>query len=421
MSAALAARPGWATSPAAVQVDAAFPGGNIIFHGVQGDTVFIERELRDTIPNGDYFYYYFRARGGAGRKLTFKFLQPNSPMLSRGPAVSTNGGTTWNWLGAGAVYGASFRYAWPAGVSEVRFCMAMPYLEANLRAFLNRYKGNPYLECTTLCQTRKNREAELLRLGRLDGNCEQRAIIVARHHACEMMAGHSLEGLMEEILSASPDGRWLREHVEFMVVPFVDKDGVEDGDQGKDRYPFDDNQDYAGESIHPTVAAIRKLAPEWSGGKLRFTLDMHCPWQYGYCHEVIYGIGEMGPGDREGNRFGEILESVETGPLRFRRADYAPCIRPRIPAPRATGSSSRTSDPQAPRPKRPMSFRQWARGLPGIRLSAYVEIPYSTASGREVDIASAKAFGQDLARAIRRYLESGSTASAALDAGGERR
>ena len=53
------------------------------------------------------------------------------------------------------------------------------------------------------------------------------------------MATRALEGIIEIILSDTEDGRWFRSHGDFFIVPFVDKDGVEDGDQGKNRRPHD--------------------------------------------------------------------------------------------------------------------------------------------------------------------------------------
>jgi len=49
------------------------------------------------------------------------------------------------------------------------------------------------------------------------------------------MASWALEGLIEEVLADTADGRWLRERVEFLMVSLMDLDGVEDGDQGKNR------------------------------------------------------------------------------------------------------------------------------------------------------------------------------------------
>ena len=43
--------------------------------------------------------------------------------------------------------------------------------------------------------------------------------------------------------------------------------------------------------------------------------------------------------------------------------------------------------------------------LPGIGLATTFEIPYANASGQPVTADSARAFGRDLAKALRRYLE----------------
>src|SRR4051812_6266126 len=88
-----------------LQVDADFPGGNIVVDDVKGDDVFLHQHLRDTA--GDWFNWYFRVRGGRGRSLTFHFTKSN-PIGVRGPAVSTDGGKSWKWLGAEAVRDATF-------------------------------------------------------------------------------------------------------------------------------------------------------------------------------------------------------------------------------------------------------------------------------------------------------------------------
>ena len=110
------------------------------------------------------------------------------------------------------------------------------------------------------------------------------------------MASYCLEGILETVLSDSDDGSWFQKNVEVLAVPFMDKDGIENGDQGKNRKPHDHNRDYEGESIYPSVTALWKLIPEWSGGKLRFSMDMHCPYISGGGNapggaENIYFVG----------------------------------------------------------------------------------------------------------------------------------
>ena len=42
-------------------IDCRFPGGNIKVHDIQGDTVFVSPDLRDTRTS--WFYWAFRVRG----------------------------------------------------------------------------------------------------------------------------------------------------------------------------------------------------------------------------------------------------------------------------------------------------------------------------------------------------------------------
>ena len=368
-------------------IDSEFPGGNLLIDRVQGDRVFLCQDVRDT--RGTWFWWHFRVRGAAGRTLTFAFTKGNVIGV-RGPAVSTDGGRTWAWLGKEAVKGASFTDTFAPDADKVRFCFAMPYFEADLRRFLGRFEGDPHLKADTLCTTRKGRKTERLHAGQLNGEPDHRVLVTCRHHCCECMASYALEGLVETILTGEDAGKWLREHVELLAIPFMDKDGVEDGDQGKNRKPHDHNRDYGDKPIYPAVRAIKRLVPEWSGGKLRLALDLHCPWIRGGHNEVIYLVGS--PDARiwhEQQRFGQTLERVLAGPLKYRAADNLPF-----------GKSWNTARNFADG----LSFSRWAAGLPGIVLATTIEIPYANASGCEVNPASARAFGHDLAKAIRAYL-----------------
>jgi hypothetical protein len=369
-------------------VDAEFLGGNVIVDKIEGDTVFVRQDLRDTV--GDWFYWCFRVCGAAGRSLICQFTKGNVIGV-RGAAVSLDRGETWAWLGTNTVQGSAFRYVVPAGREEVRFCFGIPYLESSLAAFLRRHETSPALRVETLCRSAKGRAIELVRVGQLSGNPAQKVLLTARHHACESLASYVLEGLLETVLRGNEeDGLWLREQVEFMVVPFMDKDGVEEGDQGKNRKPHDHNRDYV-QKIYPSVKALTERVPAWSAEKLRVALDLHCPWIRGSHNEVIYFVG----GPESGNwarvtRFARMLEAVQEGPLRYRASDNLPF-----------GQGWNTGD----KDQSLKSFAAWAVGLPGVRVASTIEIPYANAVGQEVNPTSARAFGRDLARALRRYLD----------------
>ncbi len=379
-----------ASEPDAPAIDGDFPGGNIVLERIEGDHVYLHQDQRDT--PGFWFYWCFRACGAAGRTLTFHFTQGNV-LGVRGPAVSTDGGKTWQWLGAESMDGASFVYKFPDDAEEVRFCLGIPYQEANLREFLDRHQDNPCLKVEHHSTTKKGRKTERLRLGKLDGEPEYRVLLTARHHACEMMASWAMEGLMEAVLADAPDGRWLREHIEFLVVPFMDKDGVEDGDQGKNRNPHDHNRDYLGESIYPSVRALKEFVPKWSGGRLRLAIDMHCPYIRGggdgpSSNERTFFVGNPSQEtwDRQ-QQLSRILQQVQTGPLVHDPKHNLPW-----------GEKWNTL-------KEPKSCSRWTASLPGVLIGTTIEIPYANVAGQPVTAESARALGRDLARAIRGYLE----------------
>jgi len=391
-------------------VDANFPGGNIIADCSDEDVVFLRPDQRDS--SDWWFYWYFRARlpaakvrGTAGRTVKFEFTGRN-PIGTKGPAFSTDAGRTWSWLGPDAVQGSSFRFAFNDKPHDVRFCFSIPYLESNLHEFLAKHAGDPHLAIRELCRTSKGRSAERLHAGRIDAEPKYRVLLTARHHACEMIASYSLEGFLDAILADTELGRWFANNVEVLAVPFVDKDGVEDGDQGKNRKPHDHNRDYEGDSIYPTVRAIRQFVPQWSQGKLAAAIDLHCPHISGKYNEVIYIVGSTDAGMwREQQRFAGILESVREGPLPYSAASNLPF-----------GTAWNTAGNYG----NYKSCSSWAQELPGIRLATTIEIPYANAGTTVVTADGARAFGRDVARAIRQYLESSNRQTVSRTTNGSR-
>jgi hypothetical protein len=368
-------------------IDDQFPGGNIVVERFEGDRVELRPDLRDT--QGWWFYWNFRVRGAEGRTLTFGFTGQN-PIGVRGPAISTDQGRTWSWLGADRVQGASFRYAFDAGDREVRFAFAVPYQQEHLQRFLAAYPNHPLLSVQELCKSRAGRSVERLHIGDPNRDPKHRIFVTARHHACESLASYSLEGFLAAALADTDDGRWFRENVHLVAIPFVDKDGVEQGDQGKNRKPRDHNRDYVGESHYPSVAAIRSFVPNWSRGRLDVFMDLHCPWIRGSYNEVIYMVGNADPAMWQRQvAFGKILEEVQRGPLKYRASDNLPF-----------GQAWNTGANYA----QGMSSTRWASQLDGIHLATTFEIPYANAAGSTVDANSARAFGADLLRAVRQYL-----------------
>ena len=376
------------TSNKPLILDSLFPGGNIVLDRMDQDLVELHPDLRDT--EGGWFYWCFRLRQAAGRHLHFRFTQ-QAPIAARGPAVSLDAGETWRWLGLDNCTDDSFSYSVPPDAAEVRFSLGMTYTARHLDKFLQPLAANPHIQITTLCQSRKGRPVRKLLLGNSQSNPRYRVLITARHHACEMMASYELEGLLEAILADQPAGRWLRDHVAFMVVPFVDWDGVEDGDQGKNRLPCDHNRDYDGTSIHPETAAIRQQLPPWHSELPLVLLDLHCPWIRSGCNEQLYQVGHVAPEIwAQQQQFGRILQQVRRGPIPYRQDNDMPF-----------GKEWNT---QAGWGNKGLSATRWIGGLPGTLFASSIELPYANAQGVEVNAASARSLGHDLAHALQVYL-----------------
>jgi hypothetical protein len=369
-------------------IDCDFPGGNIVFDRYEGNAIYVSQDVRDT--EGHWFYWFFRISGAGGCKLVFRFTG-GDVIGARGPAFSVDNGDRWSWLGLATVQGASFSFDFAPDQDEVLFCMTIPYLESNLNQFLKRHKNDAALKKEVLCLTNKGRESELLRIGRIDGSSRHKLVFTARHHCCESMASYALEGIMESALGDDELGAWYRENVEILVVPFMDKDGVEQGDQGKNRKPHDHNRDYGEQGgIYATVRAFKDLVSSWAEGKLRIAMDMHCPYiKNGDTGEIIYFVGSRNQNNwRKVCSFSEILENSQRGPLTYSALNNLSYGRGWN-----TGASGVL-----------LGNAGWTSELPHILFGTSIEIPYANAQGQEVNPGTAGLFGRDIAGAVKTFL-----------------
>lgn len=267
-----------------------FPGGNGIVEKIDGDVVTLKPDLRG---GRDWFYWSIECRTNSSRKL--KFVLPDKKYFAyigmQGPAISSDGGQTWNWLGADSVDGSTFECAFEAS-KPLRLSVTIPYMQSNLDRLLDDHKDNEYLSVSELAKTREGRSVELLQIGK-PGDGRIPVLMTARHHACETMASYLLEGFLRAAMSGTDAGRAFRKRYVLYSVPIVDKDGVHNGDQGKNRNPHDHNRDYLdnpsdGQPLFPEVAAIMKLR---EAKDIRIAVDFHCPTLWMDYHQVIYFVG----------------------------------------------------------------------------------------------------------------------------------
>lgn len=359
-----------------IQIDCDYPGGNILVESIDGDRVRLRQDLRDT--RGWWFYWNFRVLGARGRRLTFEFTNKDV-FGTMGPACRFDEGP-WHWLGLECTEGTSFSLDMgPHDRAQLAFCI--PYVPADLEAFLAARQG---VERSAIGTTRQGRPLELLTLNSRTGRlC---VVLLARSHACETMASFVLEGLMDYWLAADePAAEALRRDVDFRVVPFVDCDGVERGDQGKGRTPHDHHGDWTGSPIHPETRAIMEHQANWRGGKL-LSLDLHCPWLRGPLHaNYAFFISLPQPWQARLETFRQILERTQTAGISYRPQDDI-----------ELGFMWNTNTTAT-------AHKFFNEHTP-VDFATTLEFPYARCAGRSIGPDDARAFGKDLARAIGLYI-----------------
>jgi murein tripeptide amidase MpaA len=359
-----------------LHIDRDFPGGNIIVDSIDGNVVRLRQDHANCSEN--WFYWCFRIRGAAHRHLRFEFTD-GDVLGPRGPAFSPDG-QNWRWLGPECVDGPAFVMTFPRYARTSWFAFCHPYTQRNLEHFL---LTRPRVERSVLARSEKGRDIEHLTLRSKYGTFV--VPLTARMHACETMGDYAIEGVIDYVLSGEEDeSLFLREHVDLQIIPFFDKDGVEDGDQGKARLPHDHGRDFTDSPLYASTRAFMAALPTWRG-RLVMALDLHCPWIRGSVHERLMFVGTQTPWQTRLDQFCSMLEQAQKGELTYR----------------ATGNLPLGQDWNkgvSPTPTR------WIRGHFPVDFAAACEIPYALSLGQTVTPDNVRAFGADLARAIAIYL-----------------
>ena len=365
------------TPDAAVTIKTDFPGGNAKITKIEGGTVVVEPDLRG---DNSWFYWYFEATAKKPGRVTF--ITPemvinfkNGAIGNQGPAMCTDQGQTWNWAGKDIVKDNTFSHDFQKAGEAVRFAVTIPYLESDLKNFLKRQADNSHLKQSVLTKSREGRAVELLQIGE-KGTSKKPVLITARHHAAETIASHVLEGFLEEAISESDEAKEFRTRYVLFAVPFVDKDGVEKGDQGKNRKPHDHNRDYGENSIYPEVQAIKKLDAEQ---QFRFALDFHCPTLVMPDHQVMYFVGAK-------HHPAYNTENV---------AEFAKCIKQGLPKTAPVGPLNWLRDENDPSPKSSRYFGFKERMI----MAATLEIPFAP-PGKEMDPKRLREYGKVMLKAF---------------------
>lgn len=246
-----------------------FPGGNIEIVSENGNDIFVEREIRN---DAGYFYWAFCVKGAAGK--TLRFIFPHHTRVGRFGAAVSHDLKKWFWSKSKEIVndGDAFTYTFSDIEDCVYFAHNMVYSEEMLRDFA----ASNDINLKTFTKSKKGRDVPFFTIG----SGERRVVITSRHHACESTGTYVLQGFAEACLKHRPSG------IEFLFVPFVDYDGVTDGDAGKGRLPYDHNRDYGSDApIYNETAKLRELA---DSGNVLINFDLHSPHHDGGINDHPY-------------------------------------------------------------------------------------------------------------------------------------
>jgi len=373
---------------ASVRICSRHAGGNIRVLSVEEDCVTLEQELRDT--SGWWFYWNFSAAAASGKTIRFEFA--NGEVIGRhGPAVSENG-IDWRWLGeesrlSATAFSYTFREGTEAdGGENVYFCFCMPYQLHHFERFYSRIAGRENVRRGVLTHSEQLRAVPFLTVG--NATADRHIFFTARHHACESAPSYMLEGLLEGLLDARPAAGTSPVLERFMIhyVPFMDIDGVENGDQGKSRLPHDHNRDYTDEPIYSSTAALMHYA---KGLRTVVAIDFHAPFKWGDRNDTPFFVKRESPVKEQIEALSGLLEQT-TGERRDRDV-----IRHRSDRDLAMGEDWNM-------PGSPTCASFFAEI--GVPLACSYEFPYCGDAGTAITSDNARRFGQDFARALELYL-----------------
>lgn len=279
-----------------MKIDADFAGGNIKVVRLTECEAWLEPDLSDT--SEQWFYFNFRVREAEGKTVVFHMGGvPYGYVSPFGPGVSSDGERYAFYPEKTKIDDRTFKYTFGADEHERYFAFSLPYTAKRFYEFAAKNGFEPF----EFALSEQGRHVPAITLG--EG--EETILLTCRHHACESVASYVLEGAVEEIKTL-PIARKFK----FCVVPLMDVDGVENGDQGKARIPHDHNRDYAeGNSIYASVRAVKKFVET---EKVRAFLDFHNPWNYGGANDNAMFVYGKNP-DPDLDRLAAITERLTAG------------------------------------------------------------------------------------------------------------
>ncbi|MFW5866491.1 MAG: M14 family zinc carboxypeptidase [Armatimonadota bacterium] len=193
----------------------------------------------------------------------------------------------------------SLRFSHAGGADAVAAAFCFPYAPEHLDATLTE-RGDAW-ERSLIGVTHESRSLERLRLAGSHPTPRPGVYLMARQHSGETPGSWVLDGILRFLASDDDEAAKLRDTLDVWACPFVDLDGVVNGDYGKDALPWDYNRAWERLPMRAAVHAIqRDLERFHERTGPRIVIDLHGP---GHSTPGVYlqlPRGERPHGQRNG-------------------------------------------------------------------------------------------------------------------------
>ena len=240
-------------------------------------------------PHGgpERLWFCFRLRSdsagpAAEKPVRLVLLHPDTMLGGDTPAVMRpvvqHADGDWERLGPGTRedlpdgrFVASWSMEPPNPSAEVAFCY--PYGRSEIDLLVRETGG--YWRADTIGVSQGGRP--LVRLSNGDGSTDEGArraglFLLARQHSGETGGSWMLDGFLRGLAEAGDDAPLV------WAVPLANIDGVENGDYGKDNFPYDLNRAWGAPPMRHEVLAIQRDAARWQARCTpALALDFHSP------------------------------------------------------------------------------------------------------------------------------------------------
>jgi hypothetical protein len=370
-----------------------FPGGNIIVDSIVENTVYVRPDQNGTdTAKGDWFYWQFQVEGAEGRQLQFYFNQEHA-ITRKGPSYSLDNAMNWSFLfPENLVDTNAITFSFDDNDTLVRFGLTIPYVKTDWEWFVEANKDafEAYVKTSVLTETSNGRDVNYYTIKHPKQEIRRILFFTARHHACESTASFVLEGIMKSFLDRIGKNDALIQGIQLIAIPFMDLDGVQSGEQGKNRYPHDHNRDYQ-KFFYSEPRALDSLFTKLTDCKPTLIIDLHSPWIKYNQNETLFFIGqERIDFSAKLKDLANIIQSTHKGNLPF---DSESAIFP-------FGKDWNNRTMTESLDNQLLSFSQWGAMQENVFLASTLEIPYANVKDVPVSKKNLREFGQALLEAL---------------------